>query len=220
MTEENQKNTVATVGMRFSIIWLIALISLFFAWLSCPLLFIWFILWIIGLFYKPRWKARVAICIPLIIWIAIISLICFLWKSIKAPTMEFIDWAKPQIEQIENNEIFDWNRFGDLLQEEFNNLTNDKTEEDWNALFESSTGSNSIEKAAYMFSSIAKQWFENALEKYNNELPEPEDDININDENEALEDIENTEDNAEYEEIEISSQTEWNDIEEILDTIE
>ena len=134
--------------------------------------------------------------------------------------MEFIDWAKPQIEQIENNEIFDWNRFGDLLQEEFNNLTNDKTEEDWNALFESSTGSNSIEKAAYMFSSIAKQWFENALEKYNNELPEPEDDININDENEALEDIENTEDNAEYEEIEISSQTEWNDIEEILDTIE
>ena len=38
MTEEKQvqneqKNTIATVGMRFSIIGLIALITLFFAWL-------------------------------------------------------------------------------------------------------------------------------------------------------------------------------------------
>jgi hypothetical protein len=33
MTEENQKNTVATVGMWFSIIGLIALITVFFAWL-------------------------------------------------------------------------------------------------------------------------------------------------------------------------------------------
>jgi len=224
MTEENQKNTVATVGMRFSIIWLIALISIFLARLWFPMLIIWFILWIIGLFYKPRGKARVAVCIPLVVFITIVSISCYIWNSIKNPLNEFIGWAEPQFEQLENSENFDGERFGDILEAELNSMTNGKSENEWKELFESSTGSNSLEKGAYMLSSMFKEWFETALEKYNNwELPE------INDENQIVTidvDVENNEDDSTNENSTdtknagVFTQSEQNDIEQILGILE
>lgn len=235
-SQNQQKNTVATVGMWFSIIGLIALITIFLAWFWFPLLFIWFILWIIGLFYKPRGKARVAVSIPLIVFIALTSVACYIWSSIKTPLNEFAEWVKPQFEQLENNKDFDGERFGDLLETELNNMTNGKSENDWKELFESSTGSNSLEKGAYLLSSMFKEWFENALEKYNNwELPE------INDEDKIITidvDVENNEEDSQDEEIndenveeieieepeqenkETFSQSEKNDIEQILNILE
>ena len=245
MSEEfTQKNTVATVGMRFSIIWLIALITLFFAWLWLPMLFVWFILWIIGLFYKPRGKARVAVCIPLIVFIALTALSCYIWSSVKTPAKEFLDWVKPQFEQLESNENFDGDRFGNILESELNNITKDKSEDDWKVIFEDSTGSNLLEKGSYLFFSLMQQWFENALEKYNNgELPEISDedndiiDVDIvvenNDEknnDEENNDEENTEEESTEEEITVEqpkktnnetfSQSEKNDIEQILNILE
>jgi len=231
MTEENQKNTVATVGMRFSIIWLIALISIFLARLWFPMLIIWFILWIIGLFYKPRGKARVAICIPLVIFIAIASISCYIWNSVKAPLNEFVEWVQPQFEQLENSENFDGELFGDILEAELNNMTNGKSENEWKELFESSTGSNSLEKGAYMLSSMFKEWFESALEKYNNwELPEISDndnqiitidvDIENNEDENTNEEPENTDENTNTENVEVFSQSEQNDIEQILNILE
>jgi len=242
MTEEfqpqdQQKNTVATVGMRFSIIWLIALITIFLAWLWFPLLFIWFILWIIGLFYKPRGKARVAVSIPLIVFIALASVACYIWSSIKTPLNEFVERVKPQFEQLENDENFDGELFGDILEAELNNMTNGKSEDEWKELFESSTGSNSLEKGAYMLSSIFKEWFENALEKYNNwELPEISDnnnkiitiDVDVENNEEDSQDKEIKEENVEEIEIEepkqenkeTFSQSEKNDIEQILNILE
>ena len=230
-TRNEQKNTVATVGMRFSIIGLIALITLFFAWLWLPMLFIWFILWIIGLFYKPRGKARVAICIPLVIFIAIASISCYIWNSVKAPLNEFVEWVQPQFEQLENSENFDGELFGDILEAELNNMTNGKSENEWKELFESSTGSNSLEKGAYMLSSMFKEWFESALEKYNNwELPEISDndnqiitidvDIENNEDENTNEEPENTDENTNTENVEVFSQSEQNDIEQILNILE
>ena len=237
MTEEiksqaEQKNTVATVGMRFSIIWLIALISIILSRLWLPLLFIWLILWIVGLFYKPRKRARIAICIPLIVLIVIICVACYFWKSVKGPANEFMEWVEPKFEQLQNSENFDGERFGDILEAELNNMTNGKSENEWKDLFEASTGSNSLEKGAYMLSSIFKEWFENALERYNNgEVVEINDednniisvDIDVKDENE--EDIEDTEEEITIEQPkktnnETFSQSEKNDIEEILDILE
>ena len=237
MTEEiknqaEQKNTVATVGMRFSIIWLIALISIILSRLWLPLLFIWLILWIVGLFYRPRKRARIAVCIPLIVLIVIICVACYLWKSVKGPANEFMEWVEPQFEQLQNSENFDGERFGDILEAELNNMTNGKSENEWKDLFEASTGSNSLEKGAYMLSSIFKEWFENALERYNNgEVVEINDednniisvDIDVKDENE--EDIEDTEEEITIEQPkktnnETFSQSEKNDIEEILDILE
>lgn len=237
MTEEiknqaEQKNTVATVGMRFSIIWLIALISIILSRLWLPLLFIWLILWIVGLFYRPRKRARIAVCIPLIVLIVLICVACYLWKSVKGPANEFMEWVEPQFEQLQNSENFDGERFGDILEAELNNMTNGKSENEWKDLFEASTGSNSLEKGAYMLSSIFKEWFENALERYNNgevvEINNEDNniisvDIDVKDENE--EDIEDTEEEITIEQPkktnnETFSQSEKNDIEEILDILE
>ena len=224
-----QKNTVGAVGMRFSIIGLIALITIILAGIWFPLLFIWFILWIIGLFYKPRGKARVAVCIPLVVFIAIASISYYIWNSVKAPFNEFMEWAEPQFEQLENNESFDGERFGDILEAELNSMTNGKSEDERKALFESSTGSNSLEKGAYMLSSMFKEWFKNALEKYNSwELPEVNDDnqitvdVNIeNDEDENTnEEPEDINENIDRENVEVFSQSEQNDIEQILNILE
>ena len=235
MAEEiqKQKNTVATVGMRFSIIWLIALITLFLAWVWLPLLILWFILWIIGLFYKPRGRARVAICIPLVVFIVIASVAYYIWSSIKTPAMEFVDRAQTQVEQLEADENFDGDMFGNLVESEINNIVNDKSEDDWKASFEASTGSNVIEKGSYLIFSVLQQWFENALEKYNNgELPEISDDndneiVTIDIDVEDDEDSEDTNEedsekieNTKQENVEVFSQSEKNDIQEILNILE
>ena len=243
-TQEEQKNTVATVGMWFSIIGLVLLITVIFAWFWIPLLLLWFILWIIGLFYKPRGKARVAVCIPLVVFIAFVSIACYLWNSVKTPVNEFMDWVKPQFEQFEDDENFDGDRFGDLLQIEINKLTNDKTDEDRENMFESSTGSNSLEKGAYMLSSMLKQSMEAALEKYNNgELPEFDEDVNniidvdidVNSDEDDEDTNTNEEDDSENEPVEQEevtvaqpkksnngtfTQSEKNDIEQVLDILE
>ena len=236
MTEENQtqneqKNTVATVGMWFSIIWLILTVTVFFSWFWIPLLILWFILWIIGLFYKPRGKARVAVCIPLVVCIVIASVVCYIWSSVKTPANEFVDWVKPQLEQLES-EDFDEDRFQNILQSELNNVVNEKTEDGWEASFEVSTGSNSLEKASYLFFSVIQYWFENALEKYNNgEIAEVEEDINgivdvdidveyDEDDSEIDEEEDVTIEQPKAQSNETFSQAEKNDIEDILDILE
>lgn len=227
--QKEQNNTVATVGMIFSIIWLIALISVIFAWFWLPLLFIWFILWIIGLFYKPRWKARVAICIPLIVFIAIFSLIAYIWSSVKTPATQFADWAKVEFENIDE-ETFDEDRFNAIINEEFNNVLSSLTEEDFKTMLETSTWSNSLEKVSYAFFGILQKGLENSLEKYNSKPLEIEEDNNeeINDESEEFEIIsdevdeneENNNDNTDQKTNGTFSKSEQNDIDKILSILE
>ena len=139
-----------------------------------------------------------------------------------------MDWAKPQLEQLES-EDFDGDRFGDLLEAELNNMIKDKSEDEWKDLFEASTGSNILERGSYLFFSVAKQGFENALEKYNNgELPEinEEDDniidvdIDVNEEEEEDAEEEITIEQPKKTNNETFSQSEKNDIEEILNILE
>ena len=223
-TQNEQKNTVGTVGMRFSIIWLIALITVFFIRLWLPLLLVWFILWIIGLFYKPRGKARVAVSIPLVVFIALASVVCYVWSSIKTPTTQFTDWIKVEFENIDD-ENFDNDRFNAITNEEFNNIRASLTEEEFETLLENSTWSNTLEKWAYVLFGLLQQGFENSLERYNNELPE----VDENDENEldevVDEDSNNEEDEIETNEVEVendesSLQNEKDDIDEILNILE
>ncbi len=230
--QTKQKNTVATVGMWFSIIWFVALITVFFARLWFPLLFIWFILWVIGLFYKPKWKARIAVCIPLVVFIAVVSITCYIWNSVKKPAYEFLDRAKPQLEQLDNGEIFDDDRFENILQFEINSMINNKSEDERKAKFETSTWSNALEKGSYLFFSILKQGFENALEKYNNwEMVEVDDadfnivDIDIDIDDEDTQDKETDKEGTKAEEpkkenVEVFTQSEKNDIEQILNILE
>lgn len=251
-TQDEQKNTVATVGMWFSISWLVAIVFmvlwvicfingigfwvfLFLIWsvlwlLTCWQLnlLVWFILWICGLFNKPRAKARVAVCIPLVVLVAIVSVVCYLWNSVKTPANEFVDWMKPQFEQFEDDENFDGDRFGDLLQIEINNITSDKTEEDRKNMFETCTGSNSLEKGSYLFFSILRQSMETALERYNNgEVPE------INEVNDNIITIQVENDESEHDDqkdavveqpktqnVETFSQSEKNEIDQILGILE
>ena len=225
-TQNEQKNTVGTAGMRFSIIWLIALITVFFIRLWLPLLLVWFILWIIGLFYKPRGKARIAVSIPLVVFIALASVVCYVWSSIKTPTTQFTDWIKVEFENIDD-ENFDNDRFNAITNEEFNNIRASITEEEFKTLLENSTWSNTLEKWAYVLFGLLQQGFENSLERYNNELPEiSEDDSLMDDEDESDEDDEFTD----QEDVIVESDTdennedfsvdEKNDIEEIIDILE
>ena len=233
MTEENltqneQKNTVATIGMRFSIIWLIALITVFFVRLWLPLLLVWLILWIIGLFYKPRVRARIAVIIPLVAFIIIGSVACYLWSSVKTPTTQFMDWMKVEFEDMDD-ENFDSDKFNSITNEEFNNTFSSMTEEDFKLLMENSTWENSLEKWAYVIFWLLQQGFENSLKRYNNELSEiDESDVtDETDETDVNEDIDEENDVIEQEEIEVeeennetSLKSEENDIEEILNILE
>lgn len=251
-TQNEQKNTVATVGMWFSIIGFVLFLSIFLIliwnvllalfgvmgfFFASPLLFIWFVLWVIWLFSTPRWRARIAVILPLVVFVIVNCLLFYAWKSIKTPVNEFIGWAEPQLEQLQTEENFDEDRFGDILEVELNKIANNTSGDDWKVLFETSTGSNFIEKGAYMVFSKAKEWFENALEKYNDgeivEIDEDDNhiinvDIDVEDDN-IEEDIED-EDTDDEEEITIQqpkktnsetfSQSEKNDIEQILNILE
>ncbi|MBO7505017.1 hypothetical protein J6T66_02445 [bacterium] len=97
------------------------------------------------MFYKPRGKARVAICIPLVVFIAIFSVIAYVWSSIKTPATQFADWIKVEFENFDE-ESFENERFNAITNEEFNNIFSSLTEEEFESLLETSTGSNVLEK--------------------------------------------------------------------------
>lgn len=227
-TQEQPKNTVALVWMICSIIGLLLLFTVFGTVFWIFLLFIWFILGIIGLFYRPRGKARVAICIPLIVLIAIASLMCYIWSSVKTPTAEFINWAQAQIEQFDE-EKFDGDRFGDIVENEINNKMNSLSEDDWNNLYEASTWSNVLEKGSYLLFSILQEAFEKSVEIYNNEeiidenigeeddteIIEVDEDENIDEETQEPEVEEISKEN-----VEVFSDSEKNEIEQIINILE
>lgn len=221
-TRNEQSNTVATVGMRFSIIWLIALISIIFSWLSFLLLLVWFILWIIGLFYKPRGKARVAVCIPLVVFVAITSVVCYIWSSIKAPAKEFWEWIETRFEGIDE-ETFDKDRFNAITNEEFNNILSSMNEDEFTSMIENSTWSNIIEKTSYVIFWLLQQWFETSLERYENgDSPVIDNNENIieieidNDESDNNNEI----NDSSSEKVEVFTKEEQNDIEQILGILE
>ena len=229
MTEENQtkneqKNTIATIGMIFSIVGLILLITIFGAWIWIFLLVIWLILWIIWLFYKPKKRARIAISIPLIVFIILISVACYIWKSIKTPTNEFINRSQTNLEQL-NEETFDGEKFWNIAEIEINNIMNNKSENDWKSLYESSTWSNTIEKWGYLFFSLLRQALENSLKQYNEEVLENNNTLeeNVNEDNiEIVSETDETtqeygDENKTNEQL---NESEQNDIEEILNVLD
>lgn len=224
-TKDRQKNTIATIGMVFSIVGLILLISIFGAWIWLFLLIIWFILWIIWLFYKPKKRARIAVCIPLIVFIILTCVFCYVWSSIKTPAKEFIDWTQSRLENI-NEWSFDNTKFENLLESELNDIVNNKSKDEWKSIYETSTGSNNIEKWSYLFFSILKQWFENALEKYNEDISDTEDETNnLLNENVDDETLDNEKETIEKSQENSTGDTtieesEQNDIEEILNILE
>ena len=133
----------------------------------------------------------------------------------------------------ENGDYFDDSKFEKLLKTEINKIINDKSEDEWKDLLESSTGSNKLEKGTYMLFSITKEGFENALKKYDNELPEineeeidTDDEIDedeITDEDEVIEideEEEEVKNNTKSENVEVFTKSEQDDIEQILDILE
>lgn len=242
-TQSEQKNTVATVGMWFSIIWLIILIlnviwiaTIFnettmllwlvlfvmtlVLWIWIPLFFIWFILWIIWLFYKPKTKARIAILIP------IISVI-FINASITTPTNEFAIWALDWTKQT-NLENLDEDRLEDIFEAESHKIVTSKTKDEWISMYKSYDSLNPITKLSNLLLSVAKESMEASLEKFNNwEVPEiiNEEDKVITVDVEKKEDEENLSEETnnrevESESIEVFSQSEKNDIEQIINILE
>lgn len=221
-TQEQPKNTVALIWMICSIVWLILLITIFFFRLWLPLLFLGFILWLIGLCFKPRGKARVAVIIPLIVFILCMLGISHLYKSAKTPAIEFGEWAKENLTE-EKFENIDEDKFEKIVEYEANKLVKDKTEDEWKAIYEASTWSNAVEKVSYIFFGLLQESIENAIDSYN-ALPNDEiDEIEIDDDNIITVDIEKEEnDNNETdkETVEVFTDSEKNDIEQIINILE
>ena len=240
MTEEiknseltKEKNTVALVWMICSIVWLILLLTIIWLWFWIILLIIWFILWIIWLFYKPRGKARVAVIIPAIVWIAAIIGLVYVKNSIKTPASEFTTW----IESISENEIYSdvlkSDEFDDLVSAEFENIIKSKSKDGFNKLYETSSWANAIEKWSYIFFDIMKESIENSLEKFGIESEALDEEINeeeiideenideeIDEEEIDEEDQDNEEEVKETETVEIFDNWEKDDIEEIINILE
>lgn len=166
--EPQSKNTVALVWLILSIIWLLFFITIFWIIVAIPLLILWFILWVIGLFYRPRWKAIAAIIISLIPSI----ILCILWtmfmNNVKAPTEEFANWANTTL----TGEIFE-----NIDKDRLNNVSNAIVTQKFNELFASenleeifnnTTWSTSIEKWAYLFFWIVKDSLIEGIDAINN----------------------------------------------------
>lgn len=227
MAEEiqTQKNTVATVGMRFSIVGLILLITVFFSRLWLPLLFVWLILWIVGLFSKPRGRARVAIIIPLLVYIAWIIAWIYVWNSIKTPLMNFSNNIQTTMDTLEKDENFDEERFSKILEAELNGL---KTYPDTEIkdIIDASTWSNILEKFFTTVFGLVQQGFDNAVEKYENwEIPEINDDDGENVFEITIETSEKSNEqqvtnNQEQNNSEVFTASEQNDIEHFLNILE
>ena len=169
--EAEEKNTVALVGMILSIIWLVFLITIFWAGLWCILLFLWFILGIIWLFSKPRGKAYVAVWIPLTIALIVIAGVSYLWNSVKAPTQEFISWAESQQES-QRFENMNQDVFNEIASVEFNKIVDQLTWSDFEALLADTTWDNTIEKVAYIFFGAMREGLENSFDAYDQQISE------------------------------------------------
>lgn len=140
--------------------------------------------------------------------------------------MQFIDWAKVEFENVDD-ETFDKDRFNAISNEEFNNIISSLTEEEFISMVESSTWSNILEKWAYVIAGMLQEGLENSLEKYNDESYEVKnmentDGNNIEENTENIdENEENTDsDNTEVENVDVFTESEKNDIEQILDILE
>lgn len=209
MAEEiqTQKNTVATVGMRFSIIGLILLITVIFSWLGLILLFIGLILWIVGLFSKPRGKARVAVIIPLLVYIAWIVAWIYVWNSVKTPAMEFVNYVENKTAPIDL-ETLDDERFEYLLEIEANKVFKNIKEDERKSMYDASTGKNAIQKWSYLIFGLLQQAFDTAWEKYENwELPEAVVEDNILDVDVSVNEEEDTQVTESAELVEVEEDT-------------
>jgi len=166
--EEGQKknNTVALVWMIFSIIWLLLFISIFWIFFSIPLLVIGLILWIIGLFFSPRGKAIAAVILS-IIPLGLLSFgIFYVVNGIKAPLEDFAAWAEENINE-EDFKDYDKERFNATADVVFQNLAETYKEKDFEAMFNTASGSNVIEKWAYLFFDFVKEGFAQTIDAYN-----------------------------------------------------
>ena len=174
MTEEiktQAKNTVATVGMWLSIIGLILLITVIGGWVGFILLFLWFILWIIGLFHKPRWKAWIAVIIPLVVFVCMIILWIYLFKNVKPAALDFVNHYESRISSLSPT-VLDDDRFEHIIESEVDSMFTNISNDEWKAMYETSTGSNKIQKISYLFFGLLQQALDNSLEVYeNNQLP-------------------------------------------------
>lgn len=196
-------NNVGKIWMIFSIIGLILVITVFLSWLWFICLFIGLILWIIGLFSKPRGKAITAVIIPVIIlwWLIVAGL--HIWNSFKTPAIEFADWLKWVSENPEYSVLFseeNEDMFENIIRNECSDYSSYFTADTILQDIENSKWNNKIEKFGYLIFGSVQSCMQNALDKYvNNE------DINedINEENNE-EIIENTD----------------SDIKEIIETID
>ena len=164
-----EKNTVALIGMIFSIVWLVLLITIIWIWFAIPLLIIWFILGIIWLFFKPRGKAWVAVLIPGCIFWAIFWCIAYLWSSVKAPVQEFTTWIEAQNEAKRFDNMNE-DLFKAIANEEFNNIAEDLSWANFDEIFDATTGKNNIEKFGYFFFSVLQQGISNSLDTYEQQV--------------------------------------------------
>lgn len=136
--------------------------------------------------------------------------------------MQFIDWAKVEFENVDD-ETFDKDRFNAISNEEFNNIISSLTEEEFISMVENSTWSNILEKWAYVIAGMLQEGLEASLEKYNDEsykVNNTENSIEENAEN-TDENEENTDtDNTEVENVDVFTESEKSDIEQILNILE
>ena len=165
--EPNEKNTVALVWLILSIIGLLFFISIFWIILAIPLLAIWFILWVIWLCYKPRWKAIAAIIISLIPCVLVYCLGFYLSNNLKAPAEDFINWAETTFtgEAIEN---IDQERFNNIANFIFEQHLEEFTPEKFQTMYDNTSGSSVIEKGGYVIVDMVKDVFTESLDAYNN----------------------------------------------------
>ncbi len=199
-----KKNTVGKVGMIFSIIGLVLVITIIWLWLWFWCLIIWLILWIIGLFFKPKGKAIAAVIISIItLWL--MALGCFyLYKQVKTPATEFVTWLETISEDPQYAALFDENnsdKLENLIEAKCWNIPDNFVSEDFDTILENAKWDNMIQKFSFIIFDSAKTCMQDALDSYTdnsesniteeeNETAEPTEEVVVDEENEIEELIE------------------------------
>lgn len=163
MTEETKKsNTCGLIWMIFSIIWLFLCITIVWTFFWRFFLFIWFVLGLIWLFSKPRWKAIAAVIIPIIVRCFHICAGLYIWSEIKPSFINFTTRFEEELSKEEYKEMLDDEKFNTLLQNNCQNLD----DKDIESLRNNTEGNNIISKTSNLILWHIKDCFIATIEEY------------------------------------------------------
>lgn len=170
--EAKQKNTVGLIWMICSIVWLLLTLSVVLSKIGVSLLIVWLILWVAGLFRKPKWTSIAAVVISIIAFIGLF----ILWKAIdsasEVPAGQFVEWLQNNYDEEKLSQVNE-KELQEIISVEMERIILSKSSAEIKAEFNAATGNSTLEKISYIFFDTLQEAIDNKFPIYANSLEKP-----------------------------------------------